>query len=74
MLCTVDYIFQLRPEPLVGYKLSRVALGTRMVQIRENYLKVAQDIFWSQKLCFDERRLFFFLLNGVHATRLGYIN
>jgi len=40
-----------------------------MVQIRENYLKVAQDIFWSQKLCFDERRLFFFFFFfGFHAT------
>ena len=40
---------------------------SRPVQIRDNYLKVAQDIFWPQKLCFDERRLFLFL-NGVHAT------
>lgn len=30
------------------------------IVIVENYLKVAQDILWSQKLCFDERRLFFF--------------
>lgn len=34
---------------------------SRPVQIRDNYLKVAQDIFWPQKLCFDERRLFSFL-------------
>ena len=41
---------------------------SRPVQIKENYLKVAQDIFWSQKLCFDERLFFGFFLNGVHAT------
>ena len=42
---------------------------SRPVHIKENYWKVAQDIFWSQKLCFDERLfLIFFFLYGVHAT------
>ena len=39
--------FPLRPEPLVGYKLSRVALGTRMRSRRITREKWTVTSFWS---------------------------
>ena len=66
LLCAFNYlkpmkklVFSVRPEPLVGYKLSRVALGTRMgsTVLRRNK-NMALKAFCFSLFCFGDSQIY----------------